>query len=101
MSMTISETMSGRTVKWKSPALLLFWLGSLFPAMAAVSVEDATGQRVELTKPAQRIVSLAPHITELLFTIGAGERLVGAVNYSDYPPAWVATMPSIWSASWR
>ncbi len=39
------------------------------------------------TQPAQRIVSLAPHVTELLFSIGAGERVVGAVNYSDYPEA--------------
>lgn len=35
----------------------------------------------------QRIVSLAPHITEMLFTLGAGERIVGAVEYSNYPPA--------------
>lgn len=37
--------------------------------------------------PAQRIVSLAPHLTELVFSAGAGERLVGVVSYSDYPPA--------------
>jgi len=36
---------------------------------------------------AQRIVSLAPHLTELLFEIGAGPRIVGTVSYSDYPPA--------------
>lgn len=33
----------------------------------------------------QRIVSLAPHITEILFAVGAGEEIVGAVSYSDYP----------------
>lgn len=37
-----------------------------------------------LAKP-QRIISLAPHITELLYTIGAGENLVGVSDYSDYP----------------
>ncbi len=36
---------------------------------------------------AQRIVSLAPHLTELVFSAGAGERLVGVVSHSDYPPA--------------
>ncbi|MBY4678597.1 cobalamin-binding protein [Marinobacterium arenosum] len=36
--------------------------------------------------PVQRIVSLAPHITENLFSIGAGDRVVGVVTYSDYPP---------------
>ncbi len=35
----------------------------------------------------ERIISLAPHITELLFAIGAGEEIVGAVSYSDYPAA--------------
>jgi len=37
--------------------------------------------------PAQRIVSLAPHLTELVYTAGAGDRLVGVVEYSDYPAA--------------
>ena len=54
---------------------------------SAVEVEDDRGQTVSLERHAQRIVSLAPHVTELLFSIGAGERLVGAVNYSDYPEA--------------
>ena len=35
----------------------------------------------------QRIVSLAPHVTELIFAAGAGDRLVGVVEYSDFPPA--------------
>lgn len=34
---------------------------------------------------AQRIISLAPHITEILFEVGAGEQVVGTVNYSNYP----------------
>jgi len=37
--------------------------------------------------PAQRIISLAPHITEILFEVGAGEQIVGTVNYSNYPEA--------------
>lgn len=38
-------------------------------------------------QPAVRIVSLAPNITELVYAAGAGHRLVGTVEYSDYPPA--------------
>ncbi|BCB28056.1 cobalamin-binding protein [Sulfurimicrobium lacus] len=53
---------------------------------AAVSVTDDGGQVVTLPRPAQRIVSLAPHLTEILFAVGAGGRVVGAVQYSDYPP---------------
>ena len=34
----------------------------------------------------RRIIALAPHLTELVFTAGAGDRLVGVVEYSDYPP---------------
>lgn len=68
---------------------LLCWLLLLLPlaAQAAVSVTDSSGNVVTLPHPAQRIVSLAPHLTELLFAIGAGDRIVGTVSYSDYPPA--------------
>ena len=38
-----------------------------------------------LKAPAERIVSLAPHVTEQLFAAGAGSRIVGASEYSDYP----------------
>lgn len=53
----------------------------------AISLQDDAGQQVTLAKPAQRIVALAPHIAELLFSAGAGDRLVGTVSYSDYPEA--------------
>lgn len=54
---------------------------------AAIKVQDDAGDTVTLAKPAQRIVSLAPHVTELLFAAGGSSRIVGTVNYSDYPPA--------------
>src|SRR5438552_2712994 len=38
-------------------------------------------------RPPQRIVSLAPSITELLFALGLGDRLVGVTTYCRYPPA--------------
>lgn len=53
----------------------------------AVTVKDDAGKAVTLDKPAMRVISLAPHATELLFAAGGGERVVGAVNYSDYPEA--------------
>ena len=55
------------------------------PVAGAVSVVDDIGRTVELDKPAARIVSLAPHITENLFAAGIGNRVVGVVNYSDFP----------------
>lgn len=56
-------------------------------AHAAISVIDDSGQTVTLAQPARRIVSLAPHVTELLYAAGGGDRIVGTVTYSDYPPA--------------
>ena len=50
-------------------------------------LHDDHDQVLELERPARRIVSLAPHITEILFAAGAGEYVVGAVSYSDYPEA--------------
>jgi iron complex transport system substrate-binding protein len=52
----------------------------------ALTVNDDSGASVTLNAPAQRIVSLAPHVTELLYAAGGGDRIVGAVEYSDYPP---------------
>ena len=52
---------------------------------AAITVEDFAGREVTLEQPAQRIVALAPHIVENLYSAGAGERLVGVVSYSNYP----------------
>jgi iron complex transport system substrate-binding protein len=66
-----------------------FILALLFSsnALAAVSALDSDGRRVSLDAPAQRIVSLAPHVTEQLFAAGAGSKLVGVSEYSDYPEA--------------
>ena len=52
---------------------------------AAVEVRDFSGRTVRLERPAQRIVALAPHIAENVFSAGAGNKLVGTVEYSDYP----------------
>ena len=55
------------------------------PALADVAVQDDNGRTIRLTQPARRIVSLSPHITENLFAIGAGNRVVGTVEFSNYP----------------
>jgi len=61
---------------------------ALLPAAHADLVfKDDGGREVRLKGPARRIVTLAPHATEMLYAAGAGDRLVGTVEYSDYPPA--------------
>ena len=66
--------------------LLPFLLLTLENACAEIVVRDDSGQEVRLAAPARRIVTLAPHSAESLFAAGAGDRLVGTVDYSDYPP---------------
>ncbi len=57
-------------------------------------VVDDAGRTVALAGPARRIVSLSPAITELVFALGAGERLVGRTTWCDYPPA-ARAVPSV------
>jgi iron complex transport system substrate-binding protein len=54
---------------------------------AAIRLVDDVGQTLEFATPPQRIISLTPHLTELLFAVGAGAQLVGVDSASDYPQA--------------
>ncbi len=60
---------------------------------AGQTLLDDAGRPVA-DRPAERIVSLAPSLTELLFAIGAGDRLIGRTRWCDYPPQ-VADVPSV------
>ena len=79
-------------------ALVLIFCVAAVGARGAVRVTDDRGSTIELAAPAKRIVSLAPNITELLFAAGAGERVVGASEFSDYPAAAKA-IPRIGSSA--
>jgi iron complex transport system substrate-binding protein len=61
-------------------------LATALQAQAGITVTDDTGAAVTLPAPAERVISLAPHVTELLYAAGGGAKIVGAVSYSDYPP---------------
>jgi iron complex transport system substrate-binding protein len=61
---------------------------------AQIALTDDVQRRVVLPKPAERIVSLAPSITETLFAIGAGDRIVGVTDYCNYP-AQARTKPRV------
>ncbi len=70
--------------------LALAWLCLLLamPAQAAgIKLTDDAGRTLEFARPPQRIVSLTPHLTELLYAVGAGSQIVGADSASDYPGA--------------
>ncbi|MFT6113503.1 MAG: iron complex transport system substrate-binding protein [Oleispira sp.] len=57
------------------------------PSSSIIKVIDDEGITHTFDQPVKRIVSLMPHATELLFEVGAGDHVVGAVQYSDYPEA--------------
>jgi len=64
------------------------------PTPAAVQVTDDLGKALTFTQAPQKIVSLAPSVTEILFAIGAGNRVVGVQDFSTYPPA-AASLPKV------
>ncbi|EIP90273.1 putative vitamin B12 transport protein [Burkholderia humptydooensis MSMB43] len=81
MRLALSRTALAATVAASACAL------PTAAAHADIAVTDDAGHAITLAAPAQRVVSLAPHVTELIYAAGGGAKLVGAVSYSDYPPA--------------
>jgi iron complex transport system substrate-binding protein len=69
-------------------------LKGLLPALAMLCVAAGAGAA---PAPVQRIVTLAPHLAELVHAAGAGDRLVGTVEWTDYPPA-AAALPRVGDA---
>ena len=69
------------------PQLLMLTTLVVSQAGFSIEVRDDEGSLVQLDENAQRIISLAPSLTELLYAAGAGNKLVGVVEYSDYPIA--------------
>ncbi len=72
---------------WRLCLLLALAPGLAAAAAQRIEVLDDAGATVALERPAARIVSLAPSITEKLFAIGAGGHIVGTSAFSDYPEA--------------
>jgi len=67
-----------------SVAVAMTWF---LPALSfAGLVTDQLGRKVDIPDHANRIVSLAPNITEIIYALGQQHRLVGVSRFSDYPP---------------
>jgi iron complex transport system substrate-binding protein len=75
------------------PGLLALGLAAQALAQGP-ALDDDAGQRIELARPAARIVALSPTATELAYAAGAGGKLVGVAAFSDWPKA-AARLPVI------
>jgi len=69
-----------------SPSPTPVVLPSPTPAPFPLTLVDDAGREVHIPSPPQRIVSLAPSNTEILFALGLGDKVVGVDDFSDYPP---------------
>ncbi len=75
--------------------LVIIALSSPLPGLAGdLCAADDSDHKVCLSAPAERVVSLSPGATELLFSAGAGEKLVAVSAWSDYPPE-AAELPQV------
>ena len=66
-------------------ALIVAWLSLAAGAAGAFTLADQTGRTLTLPEPPRRIVSLVPSVTEILFAIGAQDRLVAVTDFCDFP----------------
>jgi iron complex transport system substrate-binding protein len=73
---------------WNILASLAFVFALTTPAWAqAFTLRDMVGRELRLSHPPQRIISLVPSVTEIIFALGGEEKLVGVTDYCDFPPA--------------
>ncbi len=75
--------------------LILLWISCLTAiSHAAISVQDGAGQTVTVPHEIRKVVALTPHAAELAYSAGAGSKLVGVTQESDYPEP-VKSLPKI------
>jgi len=76
---------------------IFFGLSTTPWAIAGITLQQANGDSLILPEPAERIITLAPNLAELVFAAGAGDRLKAVVEYSNFP-AQVTEIPRVGDA---
>lgn len=82
--------MKYKTITFTLFVLACLFLGACIPKVGVISqssasLTDGLGKTFAIDKPAKRIISLSPPLTEMLFAVGAGSQVIGRDSYSDYP----------------
>jgi iron complex transport system substrate-binding protein len=98
MMLRLASSLAHTPVQLIRNLTLLCLFFSSHCSFAAISMIDDSGVKISLSSPAQRIISLAPHTTELLFAAGAGKSVIAVTAWSDYPSE-AKNIPSVGSAT--
>lgn len=78
--------MISRTASLLTSGVIFLFVTTASVVMAEpITVTDFLGRKLVLQAPAERVIALAPHIVENVFSAGAGDKLVGVVSYSNFP----------------
>ena len=78
-------------------SFVFFGLLTAQTCVAGITLPQANGETLTLARPAERIITLAPNLAELLFAAGAGSRLQAVVEYSNFP-IQVSQLPRVGDA---
>jgi iron complex transport system substrate-binding protein len=62
--------------------LVVLWVSS----SPCATFKDALGREISVPAPPKRLIALAPNLTEILYALGLGDRVVGVTNHCNYPP---------------
>jgi len=94
-SRVMDRSSTGTKIKiaWAFTVILIFLWASPSPC---ATFKDSLGREVPVPAPPKRLIALAPNLTEILYALGLGDRVVGVTDHCNYPPE-VSLKPKVGS----